>query len=83
MVPDYNLGVIAGISRPISKMNNYLLPGEDDGLVTVSSTKVAGMKDFLLVDATHAGLRYSRYVAEQVIHFLETGHFQKSAATSR
>ena len=73
--PDYSLGVIAGLSGPISRLNDPLLPGADDGLVSVESTKIEGMTDFLIVQSSHAGLRYSKYVAEQVIHFLRTESF--------
>ena len=73
--PDYSLGIIAGHSNLISIMNEPLLPGDDDGLVPVLSTKVDGMKDFIVVPATHAGLRTSRYVASQVVHFLQTERF--------
>nr|WP_320144684.1 alpha/beta fold hydrolase [uncultured Cohaesibacter sp.] len=75
--PDYSLGVIAGLSGPISRLNDPLLPGDDDGLVSVESTKIEGMKDFLVVQSSHAGLRYSKGVAEQVIHFLRTESFYR------
>nr|WP_321462918.1 alpha/beta fold hydrolase [uncultured Cohaesibacter sp.] len=73
--PDYSLGIIAGHSNLISIMNDPLLPGDDDGLVSVLSTKVDGMKDFIVVHSTHAGLRTSKFVASQVVHFLQNESF--------
>ena len=73
---DYSLGVIAGFSKTISKANDELLPGDDDGLVAVHSTHIEGMADFALVESGHAGLRYNREVADLVIAFLNNGQFR-------
>ncbi|MCG8509817.1 MAG: alpha/beta fold hydrolase, partial [Rhodospirillales bacterium] len=54
--PDYPLGVIAGIVEDDD--NEDRLPGPDDGLVAVDSTKVEGMADFVLMPTSHWGLRY-------------------------
>lgn len=72
--PDYPLGVIAGKST--ATRNEALLPGDDDGLVSVQSTKVAGMSDFLVVDVGHSMMRYDGEVADQTISFLKTGQFE-------
>lgn len=74
--PDYPVGVIAG-RKPQS--NDALLPGDDDGLVAVDSTKVAGMSDFLVVDVGHAAMRYDARVAARTIEFLRTGRFRAGA----
>ena len=76
--PTYPLGVIAGSRQ---RDNDDLLPGEDDGLVTVKSTRVDGMTDFLKVNAGHADLRYSEDVARQTALFLRTGKFAQPALT--
>ena len=70
--PHYPLGVIAG-HKPSN--NDDVLPGADDGLVTIDSTRVEGMTDFLVVPTGHAGLRYDEDVARQTIHFLSNGRF--------
>lgn len=73
VAPYYPVGVIAGVvDRPF---NDPLLPGADDGLVPVESTKLEGMSDFVLVEAGHSALRYSEEVASQVIAFLKRGEF--------
>ena len=75
--PDYPLGVIAG--KTARSANEALLPGDDDGLVTVDSTRVDGMTDFVVMETTHAAMRYDRDVADQVVRFLITGAFDKGA----
>lgn len=71
--PSYPLGVIAGRSSAIP--NDGLLPGADDGLVSVEQTKVSGMTDFVVIDAGHSMMRYDKDVANQTISFLKTGRF--------
>ncbi|NNF78099.1 MAG: alpha/beta fold hydrolase [Rhizobiales bacterium] len=74
--PDYPVGVIAGVRD--GRENEDILPGQDDGLVTVSSTKFPGMTDFVVVPAGHSTMRYSKPVAAQVVNFLKTGKFKKA-----
>ena len=76
--PTYPLRVIAGSRQ---RDNDDLLPGKDDGLVTVKSTLVDGMTDFLKVNAGHANLRYSEEVARQTALFLRIGKFAQPALT--
>ncbi len=71
--PDYPLGVIAGIKPGAD--NEHILPGEDDGLVAVESTKVKGMTDFVLIEAGHSALRNDKNVARQTVAFLRAGKF--------
>ncbi|MBW9271238.1 MAG: alpha/beta hydrolase [Candidatus Thiodiazotropha sp. (ex. Lucinisca nassula)] len=73
--PDYPVGVIAGIS---SSDNDELIPGLDDGLVSVESTKLDKMQDFTIVPSGHSMMRYNTEVADQTIHFLRMGQFNKS-----
>lgn len=74
--PGYPVGVIAGVRE--GRANEHILPGADDGLVTVASTKFAGMTDFIVVSVGHAAMRYSKPVADQVVAFLKTGRFQRA-----
>ncbi|MDP6622451.1 MAG: alpha/beta hydrolase [Alphaproteobacteria bacterium] len=73
--PDYPLGVIAG--KRTSTLNDGLLPGDDDGLVSVESTKIAGMADFVVVESGHSAMRYDKSVARFVVSFLQTGKFDR------
>ncbi len=71
--PYYPVGVIAGYYD--SDSNDGILPGRDDGLVPVESTKLEGMTDFIEIESGHSMMRYSKDVAKQVIAFLKNGGF--------
>jgi pimeloyl-ACP methyl ester carboxylesterase len=75
---DFELGVIAG-NRSFNPLYSIIVPGPDDGVVSVERTKVAGMKDFVLLPQTHAFIMKSEDVIQQVIYFLEHGAFRKEA----
>ena len=73
--PYYPVGVIAGSTR--SDWNDSWLEGPDDGLISVESTRLEGMIDFIMVDSGHSMMRYSGEVARQTIEFLRTGRFSR------
>ena len=72
----FELGVIAG-DRTLNPLYSSVEAGRDDGKVAVANTKVAGMQDFLVVHSTHTFMIQRRYVIDQVVHFLNTGEFQR------
>jgi len=72
---DFELGVIAG-SRSISPLYSEILPGPDDGVISVERTKVAGMADFIVLPYSHPFIIRNNDVIEQVGHFLENGKFR-------
>ena len=73
--PYYPVGIIAGISTIIN--NEDYIPGEDDGIVPVESTKIVGMTDFILVNVSHSSLPKNETVMRQTIEFLKHGNFIK------
>jgi pimeloyl-ACP methyl ester carboxylesterase len=79
--PYYPLGIIAGTSS-LNPITDKHLPGPDDGLVSVKSTKIDGMTDFLLVDTSHSMMRYNQTVARETIHFLKNGSFSQELTSS-
>jgi len=75
-MPTYEVGIIAG-NFTLNPVLAYLLPGKDDGAVSVEDMKMKGMRAFTEVDATHVTIRYSRTAYDQAVHFLQNGEFQE------
>lgn len=71
---NYPVGVIAG-DRSIYWIGNCLIPGRNDGLVAVERTKLAGMKDHIVIHATHPFIMRNREAIRQTIQFLRMGVF--------
>ncbi|MDA7423762.1 alpha/beta fold hydrolase [Thalassococcus lentus] len=73
---DFPLGVIAG-SQSLNPAFSAIVPGVDDGKVSVESTKVAGMSGHLTMPVTHTFIMQSPAVMAQTALFLEEGRFDK------
>ncbi len=70
----FELGVVAG-DRSINLINSWIIPGPDDGKVSVERTKVPGMKDHVVVHVPHPFLMNNREVIGLTIGFLQEGRF--------
>jgi pimeloyl-ACP methyl ester carboxylesterase len=73
----YPVGVVAG-TRTINPLLSRYLPNPDDGKVSVESTKVEGMSDFIEIPVSHPFIMRKKAVIEQALAFIETGAFVHS-----
>ncbi len=71
---DAQVGVITGRDT-WEPWFSRLIPGADDGKVSVERAKLEEMTDFLVVDSSHPLIMYDRTVIAQVRRFLATGSF--------
>jgi len=72
---NYPVGVITG-NRSINPILSCIIPGKDDGKVSLKRARVEGMTDFLVVPYTHTMIMRRRYVIEQTRHFLKNNQFK-------
>ena len=73
---DFPLGIITGNQH--SFFDAWLadvIPGTDDGKVSVERAKVEGMTDFLVLPYSHPFIMNATEVIEQTLHFLSRGRF--------
>ena len=52
-----------------------IIPGVDDGKVSIVSSMLEGMEDFLVVHETHPFIMDDEYVQDETVHFLKNGYF--------
>lgn len=72
----FPVGIIAG-DRSINWINSLMIPGPDDGKVSVEHTKLAGMTDHLVIHSAHPFLMRNRSAIKQTIFFLRNGAFER------
>ncbi len=69
------IGIITG-NRSFNPLYSQLIPGPDDGKVSVERAKLKEMKDFLTVAATHTFIMNHSQTIQSVADFLEKGEFE-------
>ena len=73
---DFPLGIITGNQH--SFFDAWLadvIPGTDDGKVSVERAKVEGMTDFLVLPYSHPFIMNADETIDQTLHFLRVGRF--------
>ncbi|HMO04814.1 MAG TPA: alpha/beta fold hydrolase [Kiritimatiellia bacterium] len=70
-------GIIAG-RWTINGGNSLMIPGPDDGKVSVERTKLDGMKDHVVLRSSHPFLMKNREAIALTIRFLQTGSFSEN-----
>jgi rhomboid family GlyGly-CTERM serine protease len=70
------IGIIIG-STSWNPYFSSILPGADDGKVTVARAKLAEMSDFLIAECNHTTILIKPDIQRQVVNFLENGRFAR------
>lgn len=70
------IGVIAGNSS-VDPWFSPFIEGDNDGKVMVDDTRLAEMKDFIVVEHSHTFIMKSEEVIGQIIYFLANGSFSE------
>jgi len=78
---DIEVGIIAG-DKSYNPIFSALVPGPDDGTISIERTKLNEMKDFLIVSSTHTFIMDNREVMRQVVYFFRNGLFDHSHSDS-
>ncbi|MCI0358954.1 MAG: alpha/beta hydrolase [Planctomycetaceae bacterium] len=72
--PTFEFGIIAGSCGELSQ-SNPVVAGDDDLIVAVEETRLAGASDFLIVPTWHATMLRDEHVCQCAARFLKEGYF--------
>jgi triacylglycerol lipase len=74
---NFEVGIITG-ENTTNPFFSIMIPGDDDGKVSVKSARLQGMADFLVVPEAHSFIMRDDAVIRQSTHFLQHGRFNRS-----
>jgi pimeloyl-ACP methyl ester carboxylesterase len=74
---DFELGVVAGARRRPALFGAWI-GTPNDGMVSVAATRVAGMRDHVVIRGGHALLPANPRALRQAFAFFETGRFDRT-----
>lgn len=77
--PPCDFGILAG-GMGNGSGHNPLIPGDDDMIVGVDETRLAGASDFRVLNVIHATMMYVPEVHSMTVRFLEHGYFESPEA---
>jgi len=72
--PSFEFGILAG-GKGNANGYNPLLPGDDDGTVTVAHARLAGAHDFVVLPVLHTSIISDEKAMEYTLRFLQKGYF--------
>ncbi|MFA6917548.1 MAG: alpha/beta fold hydrolase [Candidatus Gracilibacteria bacterium] len=75
-IPGIEIGIIAG-TRSTNPITGQIIPGKDDSIVSIESTKLENMTDFVEIATGHTFIVDQKETKEAVLEFLTKGKFQK------
>ena len=73
--PSFEFGIIAGGQEDGAWLNNRILDGKDDFIVSVEETKLPGAADFLVKPLIHGTMMNNTDVQKATFSFLQHGYF--------
>lgn len=79
---DFELGILTG-DRSINWILSMLIPGSDDGKVSIERAKCPGMKEFAVIHATHPYMMKNRKSIAMTRNFLRSGSFKDKTEDRR
>ena len=79
---DFECGVLAG-KYSWNPFCSLLIPGRDDGKVSIARTQHPDMQDFKVMPTSHTWIMWRRSCIEETKHFLAHGRFRSSDAGNR
>ncbi len=77
-IPQCEFGILAGGNGKSG--GNPLIPGDDDWVVSVESTRLAAARDFRVLPVKHTFMMDDRRLQEITLQFLRHGYFESEAS---